>query len=526
MNKKQKSRKLILNYLESKNNYIYASKSMNYEDLLLNYEKANLLLKLMKEDLNSIKPSMYYTIECKDKNIKIVMKRTGNANSFNTFNMPSIKKIKSILVRYMLDSISLNDNSIDKVFYFFLLDYRERLTENRKLEDLEIFKKYISIDKTNSIVFGNDDLDIEQKKFLLSLLKNSKTKKDEKKDTDYYSAIFLPVHLYIDIFEENYNLLEINIGAKKRDYEHLKKNAKKYNEFFNYFSPENFLEAIEETYREELSYLNPFDLFENECFFEPLLNLVKKFNKKDNFLYSFLNTLNSIQYSTAKIQQENLFYYYMIYKSKDKRYSNKIRFKEFINKVLDSISLYSDLNDIAIQERMCYLNYFQRVMKSENLNNTGITIEKLGCRNFDEDSKKKADEILTATKEGLLKINTMSLKNINNKFSKTIISIFKENDLQLTNFDKNYIRDIVLYIITYDFDYINLKRYEKKNNDYDDYSKRDFLLFIETEQHLLKKLNFKHFFNKKFESIFDDNRKKIKNLKNKKQVNFPTKKGL
>jgi len=516
---KQQYKKLILKYLESKSNYIYATKNMDYDNLLINYKKINFLYSLMKEDLNNIKPSLCYFIYKTDTSIKIDIKKIGNAKSFNTFNIPAIKKMKSTLVRLMINKISLHDDKVNDVFHFLLLEYRERLVENKELEDLEIFKKNISHSKADGIIFGNNDLTKDEKILLLSSLKDS-IKKNEQEPYSFYKAIFLPVHLYVDIFEENYNLLEINIGAKKKSFEHLKKNAKKYHEFFNYMFPENFLKAIEETYRKELSYIDPFNLFSNESFAETLLNFIEKFNKKDNFLYSFFNILNTLQYSSVKIQQENLFYYCLIYKSKDKTHSNKMKFKELIDKSLKSHLIYANLNDKTIQQRMCYLNYFQKTIEINKLKNSGITIEKLGCENFDIDSKNKANEILISIKEGLLKTNTMSLKNIYDKFTKTIFNIFQENNLKLTNFDKNFIKDITLYIITCDFDYINLKRYQMQNDDYDDYSKKDLTLFIQTEDYMLKKLNFKDFFNKKFERLFIKNRGKVKYQKNKQQVKF------
>lgn len=446
-------------------------------------EKNSKIYTHAKSSIDKLKPSLCYLIQkhedkkntLKDQ-IDIIIMQSKNAKSFRSHDYKLIMEIQresgkysfskytgkntledrlviqntiALLLLEILGEITINDSAL-------IHSFKDKKTEpNITIDDLHTIKEEI-------IKYSN----MEYMRTLCNYAKNIASSYQKFKE----QGVFLIVDIVHDIYRSESSLFEINQFALTKPINEIRENKSSANSMFNsnYIKLDNYIDRTTNNYSDNICYFNPF-ILENKKFMQGYLRLVDKFERIDktqDMKYSFLYLLSNIQYIVTDLQQYNLHCDLML--------SQNTSFSSFLKESIENYKRYANLSDIDKVETLLYLEYINEYIDRNKLKNyNNISIEDIGCGDFDEKSKIKAEGILNKILTGMLKTKKYTLSKMHKIFTGVLIEILREHDIYINKEDKIFIGEIIMYLIFEDLnfhEFDNTTYYNGKfKNVYDSY---------------------------------------------------------
>lgn len=478
---------IIMKYLESKENYIHFNNSqislnnLSVPQVLMLSEKIEKALVHSHINIQALKPSEHYVVKqtYSDNmvvNLDFKINSPQDIESFEVHNSTIFDALLLKSINFMFAKYSTENNKIIQLHFDLFLEFFPEEVLIAALPDNFDYKyKYskVGIDSEvkddlkyllNQIQYDDSD------DYAFDYIKNLRLKYKNLKE----SGIFYPVKFQFNIFDNDQNFLfEINhykFWRTKAELESNKNNFyqmldKKLHAFVK--KPENYIESHATKYDKNISYFNPFILLE-EKFKDQFLELVDKIKSKkvlDHIADIFIQKLNHLQFIVIDHQQRNLINDIFIFKAHDKQNVKKLSIHEFIQESIKHSDDDSfDPNRILVLQMMD--SFFNQ--NEDTLNYKNITIEDLGFKEAKDKLRHQAGIELDKILFFLNKKNEYTLKNMHISFSKTIIDSLKSLNLKISKKDKDFIKDIIAYIITNDItinlghEFDNTALYNKK----------------------------------------------------------------
>lgn len=483
--KSLKEKKLIINWLKKKINYIYFDKEEKNDLSNFNEQMTEVLIssRVHIEDLSS---SPCYVLEEKIDLKEKYYESYHYKHNFKNFNVNLNETIYNKI--FFLDVLNKNyeNDNINKrsVILSFLYNLKDEYQKkNKYINDLTAFKSvFPEVTKDNyekffqdiNLLLQKDNLSFEE--FKNSYIYNIRREIKEIK----HIAIFYPFVYDHDIFSKKYYLFEINHlrFSKNRDdffkvvenfYDKYKLNcdmSKNIMPFDSYFVSPSM------QYMKKFAYLDPFKVIEKHSisFYEIRKYFLQKKENYEIFFNDLFECLNYVQYLSVKFQQENLVDALITKRSKGRQFS----VREILMKKSKEID--KDKNMSTLEK-----NFSQSIIKilleqpSSFVFNKNTNIEEIKCFQYaDNRIKSLAKSILNDILTIINKDYSSNLKYLYEYLIDYVSGELFNNYNILQKKYKNYINKIILDLITF---YSDCKK-GKLSNPFNQYYERIFNIYI------------------------------------------------
>ncbi|MEA2018631.1 MAG: hypothetical protein U9N59_09295 [Campylobacterota bacterium] len=448
---KETIEEIILHYLKFYDNYFYFKN--NLMSSMSTVRKYIDLLGHAKTSVDRLNPSACYLVHRYEMNenytkykIDILQKNYRNAHSFKAHDLKYLIDIIKESAKYSFCNYTGEDTlENDKILEFTTSILLKEINGEFPVDKNSLIHqiKDKGIDKNitvNQLYSAMEDIIKNHNRDIIEEWHNyaEKLKADYKKFQE--RGVFIKVDLVHDIYRNESRLFEVNRFSNFKALKTLQDNKANADNMFSHLDVkmDRYIDRITNKYSDKICYFNPF-ILTNSKFSDGYLKLVNKFEKDAKDLkYSFLYMLSRIQYNVVDMQQYNL--------SCDLMIQQFPSFPSFLKHLIDNYYELSKVNNK--DENLCYLRYFDKHLDQNKLKNYNkISIEDLGCGNFDQKSKIKAEKLLSKILSALLKDKEYTLANMHKTFSKFIIDELRERGIDLNREDKVFIKEIVMYLI-------------------------------------------------------------------------------
>lgn len=448
---KETIEEIILHYLKFYDNYFYFKN--NLISSMSTASKITNLLKSAKTSIDRLKPSTCYLVEQYEMNenywkckIDISKKNYKNAHSFKINDFKYLIDILQESTKYGLSNytgeFTLENNKILEATTNILLHEIDgiipanenalihHLKDRKEDTNITVDQLYLSMEE---ILLHHNSDEMEQWHEYAKNLKVYYKKFIEK-------GIFIKVDLVHDIYQNESSLFEVSRFSNFKVLRTLQENKVNADNMFSHMDVklDGYIDRTTNKYLDKICYFDPF-ILTNMKFSDGYLKLVNKFEKDDkDFKYSFLYMLSKIQYIVTDMQQYNV--------NCDLMKQQGPSFPLFLKNLISNYYQFS--NNDNRDENLCFLRYFDQYIDQNKLKKyNNISIEDLGCSNFDQKSKIKAEKLLSKILTALLKDKEYTLANMHETFSKFIIDELRERGIYIDEGDKVFIKEIVMYLI-------------------------------------------------------------------------------
>lgn len=335
--------------------------NINYKNILISPNDFN---KLENESINYNQKNQEKALSKSSKKLKIVKSKFNNINKYNKTNdVKQQKKFKKIKINTLNKSNSNKDNIIIREKIYFNSNTYNNFYKNKKVNEkfnynnnLKEENNLLHLDTNiNTIINENKIKNLNEILISKEIEKNNDIIKVEKnkKYEDKYNEINYEEFISI---KKDYDLLYTSSFIKeiKKDLLDLEFNI-----------------ALEKSISLFLLYNDQISIFFNQK--KELINLIKNYSKKTEFLYKKINLLNAQKRKNELKQKNKILLENSDFNLKGNYLKQKDIFEKLINNRINRKSMLKSIISILMKKKQNLLNNIQtKKSGKETINNNEL----------------------------------------------------------------------------------------------------------------------------------------------------------